>query len=261
MTFLNKIKFWTRSYIRHLNILGGFWKVNKYLFEKHIARKKQLQIPISNKTHRVNLRNHTSDIEIFAQIFINEEYKLGIQNMPPPDVIIDCGANIGLATIYFKHWFPEATIYAFEPAYSNYIQLQKNIAHYNNIKIYNKAIWNETKRLQINLQAPYDSISVTQNYNDKNNMVDAISLDDFLMKNAIDKIDLLKIDIEGAEFPLFSKNLDWIDKTNKIIVEIHEKLNPGSTKYINNLLAPKFTISYTGEYVIYSRKLDHLCLQ
>jgi len=238
-----------------LKELGGLWKTNKYLFEKHILRKKQLKLTVKGTNTPIYLRNFTSDINIFAQIFINKEYENGIKALPVPKIIFDCGANIGLAALYFNYRYPYALIYCFEPEHSNYKLLQQNVASYSNIKTYEQAIWTDTERLYLNLNNPNDSFTVTKKNNDEAALVDAISLNDFLFENQIDKIDLLKIDIEGAELPLFSKNLDWIQKVDVIIVEIHERINPGSTQYINDLLTHHFTISYTGEYVKYTRKM------
>ena len=97
------------------------------------------------------------------------------------------------------------------------------------------------------MHSSHDSFSVKASV-DKSSikMVEAISINDFLAQHQIDTIDLLKIDIEGAELPLFSRNLDWLNKTKIIIVEIHERFNPGSTKYITEMLKSNFSISYTG---------------
>jgi len=254
MTLKQKIILRNRSFKIHISVLGGFWQANKYFFRKHILRKKELTITIKGEKNPIYLRNFTSDIGIFAQIFINKEFEIGIQNLIAPKVIVDCGANIGLATLYFKYTYPNAVIYCFEPEPSNFQLLQKNVAQCSNIKTYEKAVWNETEMLQLNLDSRHDSFFITKNSNDKSIGVQAISLNDFLNESKINKIDLLKIDIEGAELDLFSKNLDWIDKTNVIIVEIHERAIPGLTEHINNLLIKDFHLSYTGEYIKYTRK-------
>ncbi|KAA9034601.1 FkbM family methyltransferase [Ginsengibacter hankyongi] len=254
MNFSQKIRLRYRSFKIHLEELGGFWKTSKYFFEKHILRKKQLRLTVKGNDVPIYLRNFTSDIDIFAQIFINKEYENGIKTLPVPKIILDCGANIGLAALYFNYRYPYTLIYCFEPEHSNYKLLRQNVGAYSNIKTYEHAIWTDTEKLYLNLNNPNDSFTVSDKNNDDVVRINAVSLNDFLLENQIDKIDLLKLDIEGAELPLFSKNLDWIHKVDVIIVEIHERINPGSTQYINDLLTPYFAISYTGEYVKYTRK-------
>ena len=255
MNFKEKLKLQYRSYKIHLKELGGQWRTNKYFFEKHILRKKWLKLRLKDTNAPIFLRNFTSDINIFAQIFINKEYDNALTGLPNPKIILDCGANIGLAALYFHYRFPAASIYSFEPESSNFELLEQNVFLYNNIKAFKQAIWTKTGKLCLDLNNANDSFTVTDKVNDHSDTIQGISLNDFLDQNQIDKVDLLKIDIEGAELPLFSENLAWIRKVDVIVVEIHERINPGSTEYINNLLTPAFSLSYSGEYLKYSRKL------
>ena len=52
-------------------------------------------------------------------------------------------------------------------------------------------------------------------------MVPSISMDSFLQKNKLERIDLLKIDVEGAEAFIFFPNSGWLKKVNAILIEIH----------------------------------------
>lgn len=254
MTITQKIKLRSRSFKIHLKELGGLWKTCKYFFEKHILTKEELRLIIKGKQFPIYLRNSTSDISIFAQIFINKDFEDGIKDIYSPEVIIDCGANIGLATLYFQYRYPEAFIYSLEPEPSNYILLKKNVSSYNNIQTFEKALWSGSERLKLKINTEKDSFYVSESTEKNTINIEAVSLNDFIKENCINQIDLLKIDIEGSELPLFKSNLEWLAKTDVIILEIHERINPGSTAYINNLLSDSFSISYTGEYIKYSRK-------
>jgi FkbM family methyltransferase len=253
MTLDRKIELMISSFKMHAKLLG-FLPAVKFFIDKHLVRKKELKIYVKERRYPIYLRNFSSDITIFGQLFINEDYKAGIELLNPK-VIIDCGANIGLSALYFTYRFPDAKIYAIEPELSNYNVLQKNIFGYSNIETYRKAIWDETTDLEIIMHTSHDSFSVKASTDHSQiEVVHGISINDFLVQHDIASIDLLKIDIEGAELPLFSRNLNWLDKTKTIILEIHERFNPGSTAFINDLLGNNFTISYTGEYVKYNRK-------
>ena len=78
--------------------------------------------------HPVTLRLKTSDISTYEQVFGNDEYDFSLNN--PPRVIVDGGANIGLASIYFANRYPDAKIIAIEPEASNFSLLQRNVAAY-----------------------------------------------------------------------------------------------------------------------------------
>ena len=55
-----------------------------------------------------------------------------------------------------------------------------------------------------------------------------------IRKLGIDKIDILKIDIEGAEYELFESVQDWLGHVNTILVEVHEHEKPGVTALIHD---------------------------
>ena len=79
-------------------------------------------------------------------------------------VIIDCGANIGLASIYFKFHFPDVKIYAFEPEISNFKMLKKNVANYKDVVVFQKAIWYESANLNLMDHSSHDSFSVKEKF-------------------------------------------------------------------------------------------------
>lgn len=74
------------------------------------------------------VRNQTSDVEIFEQIFIRQEYNFTVNK--PPEVIVDAGANVGFASIYFASKYPNSKIIAIEPEESNFRLLKKNTDSY-----------------------------------------------------------------------------------------------------------------------------------
>src|SRR5690349_22538922 len=65
-------------------------------------------------SHDLYIRNHTSDVQAFEQIFLAEDYNFALTNVSPR-LIVDAGANVGYASIYFANKFPNATILAVEP--------------------------------------------------------------------------------------------------------------------------------------------------
>jgi FkbM family methyltransferase len=96
------------------------------------------------------LRIPSSDIPVFKQIFIDHAYDFRVETQP--EVIVDAGANIGLASIYFANRYPYAKIIAVEPEQSNYELLEDNTAPYPNIIPVQAALWNTNE--EINLVDP-----------------------------------------------------------------------------------------------------------
>src|ERR1044072_701296 len=61
------------------------------------------------KKHTIHLRKHSSDLSVFSQIFVAEQYKIRQLNKMEVKTIVDLGSNVGLSIIDFKLKFPDAT--------------------------------------------------------------------------------------------------------------------------------------------------------
>ncbi len=152
----------------------------------------------------------------FKEIFLLEVYKFNSEKREP--VIIDCGANIGISCIYFKKLYPESKIKAFE-ADSNIAELLKNNLEMNgfrDIEIFNKAVWINNNGVEFGSDGA-DGGSVFNISNKK--AIPSIRLKDILDSET--EIDLLKIDIEGAETDVLVDCDVSLLKVKSIFVEYH----------------------------------------
>ena len=93
---------------------------------------KMLEKNIPGGKETFYLRQDSSDAELYNVLIDQDEYGY-IQFAVSPKVIVDVGANIGLSSVYFSIRYPEAKIYALEPALDNFDMLKKNTAPYTNI--------------------------------------------------------------------------------------------------------------------------------
>ena len=163
------------------------------------------------------------------EIFNEEIYKFNSKSSKP--YIIDGGANIGLATIYFKQIYPNAEILAFEPDKKIFQFLENNIKAFmlNNVTLVNKGLWNEVNNF-IFLNEGADSGQIllddVKQYSDSEiENIDVVSLRPYLVK----KVDFLKLDIEGAETLVLKDIEDLLINVNHIFVEYHSFLNKEQT--------------------------------
>ena len=203
--------------------------------------------------HKFYLRRGTSDREVFEQIFIDRQYefKLGFV----PKMIIDCGANIGLSAIYFANKFPDAKIIAIEAELSNFEMLKMNCSHYPNIICLHNAVWHKEETLTIEDPGKGHFSFKTTNTRTGHQKVETVTLQSLMTRYNIDSIDLLKIDIEGAEYELFSINYDeWLSKTTVIVVEVHDWFRGGTSAVLIKALARyNFGIGAQGEGFVCAR--------
>lgn len=187
--------------------------------------------------HPLTLRLNTSDAATYQTVFGLEEYRF--QPRTPPRTILDAGANIGLASVYFAHRFPQAKIIAVEPEASNFALLQRNVAPYAAIVPVQAALWCEDK--PIRLVDPglgkwgFQTFAAGDATTARNcHEVQGLTVDTLMRQYAIDRWDVLKMDIEGAEKEVFADASRWIDRVGLLIVELHERLKPGCNRSFYN---------------------------
>ncbi len=193
---------------------------------------------------KIKLRKNTSDFHVFAEIFIKHDYKFLIENyqkispQSPPEFIIDIGANIGCASLYFKQIYSSATIVSVEAEKNNFLSLEHNISlnNYKDISLYHNAFWINEGNLMIeeNFRDGRDwAFAIRPMAEKSSQIVKGLTLQNILEKRNVlekpnpEKIDILKIDIEGGEkWILEDKNtMNLIRKSTKsLLIEIHEEV-------------------------------------
>lgn len=207
-----------------------------------MLNKRTTTVRIRKIQHPLLLRPGTSDVPLLYHIFVEEEYK--IKPKKEPLFIIDAGANIGFTAVYFANRFPKAKIIAIEPEESNFKLLKKNTELYPNIRCIKAGLWNSNTKLRItNLQKDSKwGFQVEETTKSGPDTCDAVSMNQLLLEENKKEIDIAKIDIEGSEKELFSKNLQWLPKTNLLVIEFHDRMKPGSSKpFWNAVKGMKFS--------------------
>ncbi len=186
------------------------------------------------------IRMLASDVSVYDQVFIIGEYDFRTRR--DPAIIIDAGANTGLTSVWFANRFPGSRIIAIEPEKDNFAILEKNIAPYDNITPVHGALWDENKEIVL-----VDPGLGTMGYMTRNNgtsqediparplyRVKGMTLDRIMAEQGIGFIDILKIDVEGAEREIFQDPSSWIDKVGSLIIETHERMKPGCKQSVFN---------------------------
>jgi FkbM family methyltransferase len=197
------------------------------------------QILIPGLPYPFHFRHGTSDIPVIRQIFVRREY-LMLEELKDVKTILDVGANIGAAAVYLLHLFPDAKLIAIEPAPGNFAVLQKNLASYQGrATAVPAALWSSETNLQIQRGAFRDgldwSIQVKPADPATSATVPGITMPQLLASQNLDQIDLLKIDIEGAERELFAARTTWLSQVRTICIELHD--DPCRATF-QNALAP-----------------------
>lgn len=181
--------------------------------EEKRGNKKQTSL-FGKTVYRVDVNSY---ISCLFPIFFDNVYSFKTESKTP--VILDCGANIGLSILYFKHIYPNAHIIGFEADKDIYNICNKNMESFGlkNVELINAAVWNTDGYTYFSNQ----SDSLGGHIADENTgvKVKTINLKSYL--NKYETIDFLKIDIEGAEYEVMTECKDSLSNVKNMFLEFH----------------------------------------
>ncbi len=190
------------------------------------------------------LRSRSSDLEVLIKVFSYREYSLPL--LKTPSSILDGGANVGFSALFFATQFPEAKIIAVEPDLGNLAVLKRNVAPYPNIQIVDAALWFENGSIELEdpgMDAHAFRISGLTDIRTKTiRLVRAVNIESLLLEYGIQRFDLVKLDIEGAEKQLLTGS--WVDQTQVLVVELHDRFVAGCSRRFYQAID-----SYDGDYL------------
>jgi FkbM family methyltransferase len=219
-----------RSYVRVLGVLPALQVLAATIFSRH-----EVLVTIPALPHPLRIRPRTSDKYCFEQIFLDEIYQLPIDISPR--AIVDCGANVGYASVYFANRYPRARIVSIEPEPSNFKALVANTAAYPNIILVEAAIWPSPGRLVVDSSDSAWESRVSTPVNGLLPTVEAVTLQDIFARCPANALDVAKIDIEGAEKEVFSSGChSWLGSVRVLIVELHDRIKSGCTEAFEQAL-------------------------
>jgi FkbM family methyltransferase len=170
---------------------------------------------------RIWLRRGTSDADVAMQTFV---YRLHAPPSAPvsPMVVWDLGSNIGLTVAHYACLYPGARVVGVEPDPDNAALARRNIQPWSErCTLVECAVWSDDGEVGFELRSGDEAGRIVENAQRR---VRACSLTTLLQDE--DAVDLLKMDIEGAEQAVLQRNTDWAAKVRNVIVEVHEPYTP-----------------------------------
>jgi FkbM family methyltransferase len=237
---------------QYMDVLG--WANGASVFTK-VKLKNTGNIRLKGVKHPIALRSGSSDIYAFRQVFIYLEYAFEAHGQPK--FIIDGGSNVGLAAVYFANRFPQATIVSIEPESSNFEMLKRNTKAYPHVHPIQSGIWSSSTFLKIrDLGLGNWGFVVEEQETEDKDTFKAVSIGDLMKQFNQREIDILKLDVEGAEKEIFTKNYqEWLPHTNILVVELHDRMKKGCSKaFFKAMLEHDFSIHQLGENLICTKE-------
>lgn len=172
----------------------------------------------------IKYRPGTSDTTVIYEALLKSGKKseYSVPGSLDPKVILDIGGNIGVASIFFARTFPNARIFSFEPVPENYALLKENVSSLANVSALPVALGSEDKEAEIYWSREYTNLGGFSFFEKPGNDARPIRVQvkhagRYLRALGIEKVDLIKIDTEGAEFDILTSfdeamlaNASWI---------------------------------------------------
>ncbi|MGC9999172.1 MAG: FkbM family methyltransferase [Bryobacteraceae bacterium] len=205
------------------------WREARYRKAHGSAPQRVVRVRLARRPFsHVSLRADSDDPHTVVEIFHDAVYQPALDALGECRSIIDLGANIGLSCLYFADRCPGAKIFALEPFPSNYKLLQINTAallRAGVCRTLQAAFWrDEDTNLTFRLPEENSSAAVflaPASETPAGERVRGLTMNSILAESGFDRVDLLKVDIEGAEADLFRGRNEWLHRVRGIAVEFH----------------------------------------
>lgn len=220
-------------------VAGGLWLVAT---ESTTATPMfPVNICFSNHIFRLHFED-IGDYGLIVEILHDKEYSLKIPYSPMS--ILDIGANIGLAALYYHATYPNANIYCFEPDPRNYRRLKQHTQFSEKICCFNLAVGSSNKITSFYMDPHRGSSSSLSKRRSRQRriMLETKTLESILDDLPLSAVDVLKFDIEGAEEDVLLQFADY-SKIRTIVGEIHYDLVE-SPDVLKKRLESSFNLKY-----------------
>jgi FkbM family methyltransferase len=214
----------------------------------------QIRLRVKPQGREIVIRTGSPDLDVALSCFQGsfDELLNAVPTLRHP-LVIDAGGYIGTAAIVFAEAYPDATIVSLEPSTENFALLQRNVARYRNIVPVNKALAPESGTLTLRdrgtgqwgmtiVSKPADN-PASRTIED----VECTTIDQLMRERGADGIGILKLDIEGGEHALLSRNATWIGRTDAICIELHDRIVAGCSGVYRVATAGRINSKMKGE--------------
>ncbi|OGM64299.1 hypothetical protein A2961_00205 [Candidatus Woesebacteria bacterium RIFCSPLOWO2_01_FULL_39_21] len=202
--------------------------------------------------HTIHFPNYLLFLRSFEEIFVEKIYDFDPNTTLAP-TIIDCGANIGLASLYFKIKYPNSKIICFEPVKETFRYLKMNLTKFSNVTLVNAAL-SESKKLTYiyrpasNAEGNLESSIFTSRFQASKiikEKVKGVRLSDYTKSL---NVNFLKLDIEGAEGEVLNDLVKHrrLRKIKNIFLEYHSYRQNSLAKILNIFEKNSFKIIQYG---------------
>lgn len=219
--------------VRFRDVIKTLWRSRSLAFTRDVVRQERSDALARLHWHgrTIYYRPGTTDPLVLQQVLLKTGRKAEYY-LPPgfqPAVIVDVGSNIGASILYFHHQYPNATIIGFEPHPATFAVLQKNVENLRNVTVFNCGLGAAPAQIELPDEAINFGAFSTKGRRrpqvdpSKTVRCEIRTLDTVMRELGISRIDLIKIDCEGAEADVFAGlSPPVLEQCQWIVGELHD---------------------------------------
>lgn len=228
-----------------------------YVASRLIGWPRTIAVRHRGLAHDVLMRPRTTDVKMYHSIFTQPQYDLPLAAAPL--TIFDCGGNVGYAAVWFAMRYPQARIVSIEPDRDNYALLVRNTSPFRNVMPIHAAVWGSDTALDVvdigHGECSFETRPVGEG--PRTSVVGrslALSLPTLMRMLDVTSIDLLKMDVEGAETQVLAGDLAWLRCVGVVVIEFHDERCPGLRERFRSMATQFFTHhGRLGENEVFAR--------
>ena len=156
---------------------------------------------------------------MLRDLFVRGDYALPLDVTGEISTVVDLGGYTGLTTLYFLDRYPNARIVAVEPDPTNCACLRRNIEGTSaSVEVVQACIANKSGTVRFRTEGPSWGRSITS---EDGMEVPCLTITELLQMHGLETVDLLKMDIEGAEALAFESSAQWLERIGWLLMELH----------------------------------------
>lgn len=234
MSLLNKLRLvWKIPFLERILLSFTVGKEFGKMVTKFPPNHYQYRKGTFRQTKRdgINYKLDLSDlVDWYIYFGFKEPSRMDLYNLiEEGQTVFDIGANVGDITMHIAQKIGDrGVIHSFEPDPINYKRISKNISlnTFKNIHLNNMGLGSETAKLKIIVRDEYNrgmNQLVKGSVKEGDDFIQIMRFDDYVKKNGINKIDVIKIDVEGFDFEVLKGASDTLDKFHpKLFIELDD---------------------------------------
>lgn len=189
------------------------------LYSTKSSQRNYATVHLKNIPYPISFRPSTPDVNTIIQNLIRQEYGQFPEGFEA-SLIIDGGGYIGDVSIYFLNHFQNCRVLMVEPDQENFKLAQENLAHYSDrVFLIPGGLWSHKTEMYV--MGSYVDSRLTNDTSSGTTKISVIDIPTLMQDYGITHIDILKLDVEGAEEEILCVNNEWLTKVKAVVVEFH----------------------------------------